>query len=124
MKINRFEDIEIWQEARKFVNRIYKICNIGAFKKDYTLTNQVQRASISIMAKVAEGYARHTSKEFIQFLFIAKSSAAEIQSHLYIALDLGYISKECFDELYNQLDEIQRQTSGFIKYLRSVDRRG
>jgi four helix bundle protein len=71
----------------------------------------------------AEGFSRRGNKEFIQFLFIAKASAAELQSHLYIALDQGYVEKAKFDELYGELDKIQRQISNFIKYLNSTIKR-
>jgi len=71
------------------------------------------------MANIAEGFTRHSNKEFIQFLFIAMSSAAEVQSHLYIAADQGYIAKETFDSIYNQADKTSKMISGLIKYLRS-----
>ena len=72
------------------------------------------------MANIAEGFSRKGNKEFIQFLFIAKSSAAELQSHLYIAVDQGYLEKDQFDELYKELDKVQRKISNFIKYLAST----
>lgn len=123
MKIERFEDIEAWKEARKLVNRIYRMCSVNEFKRDYSLVDQIRRAAISIMANIPEGFARKGNKEFIQFLFISKSSAAELQSHLYIALDQGYIEKLQFDELYQDADKIQRQLSNFIKYLHSTLKR-
>ena len=120
MKITRFEDIEAWKEARDIVNSVYRVCRADGFKKDYSLTDQVKRAAISIMANIAEGFSRKGNKEFIQFLFIAKSSAAELQSHLYVALDEHYINKDTFNELYQNADKIQRQLSNFIKYLSST----
>jgi len=122
MKITRFEDLECWQEAREIVNGVYRVCRVNGFKKDYSLIDQVKRSAISIMANIAEGFSRKGNKEFIQFLFIAKSSAAELQSHLYIALDQEYISKSEFDELYEGVDKVQRQISNFIKYLNSTVR--
>ncbi len=123
MKIERFEDIEAWKEARKLVNRVYGFCSVNEFKKDHSLVDQIRRAAISVMANITEGFARKGNKEFIQFLFISKSSAAELQSHLYIALDQGYIEKLQFDELYQDADKIQRQLSNFIKYLHSTLKR-
>ena len=123
MKIERFEDIEAWKEARKLVNRIYGVCSVNEFKKDYSLVDQIRRAAISVMANISEGFARKGNKEFAQFLFISKSSAAELQSHLYVALDQGYIEKLQFDELYQDADKIQRQLSNFIKYLYSTLKR-
>ena len=120
MKITRFEDLECWQEAREVVNRIYRVCGVEGFNRDYSLTDQIKRASVSAMANIAEGFSRRSNREFIRFLFIAKSSAAELQSHLYVALDRGYITKQQFDELYLEIDKIQRQLSSFIKYLGST----
>jgi four helix bundle protein len=120
MKITRFEDLDCWQEARNIVNRAYRVCRSDDFRKDYSLVDQVKRAAISIMANIVEGFSRRGNKEFIQFLFIAKSSAAELQSHLYIALDQGYLDKVRFDELYGDVEKIQRQISSFIKYLNST----
>jgi len=120
VKIERFEDIEAWKESRNIVNRVYKVCSANGLKRDYTLVDQVKRAAISIMANIAEGFSRKGNKEFIQFLFIAKSSAAELQSHLYITLDQGYINKPQFDELYGATDKVSRQLSNFIKYLNST----
>jgi len=120
MKIDQFEEIEAWKEARKLVNRVYRVCSVNEFRKDYSLVDQIRRAAISIMANISEGFARKGNKEFIQFLFISKSSAAELQSHLYVALDRAYIDKLKFDELYQDADKIQRQLSNFIKYLQST----
>ncbi len=92
MKILRFEDIEAWQEARKLVKMVYEVIRKSPeFKKDFRLVNQVQDASVSSMSNIAEGFSRKGNREFIQFLFISKSSAAEVQSHFYVVLDQGYI---------------------------------
>jgi four helix bundle protein len=123
MKIEQFEEIEAWKEARKLVNRVYGVCSVNEFKKDYNLVDQIRRAAISVMANISEGFARKGNKEFMQFLFISKSSAAELQSHLYVALDQAYIDKSQFDELYQAADKIQRQLSNFIKYLQSTLKR-
>ena len=129
MKIERFEDIEAWKEAKDIVNRVYRVyrvcrvCRVEGFRKDYGLADQIKRAAISIMANIAEGFSRKGNKEFIQFLFIAKASAAELQSHLYIALDQEYLSKAEFDVLYAETDKIQRRISNFIKYLNSTIKR-
>jgi len=123
MKIDKFEDIEPWKEARQLVNSVYKVCRVNEFKKDYSLADQIKRAAVSIMSNIAEGFSRKGNKEFIQFLFIAKASATELQSHLYVALDQGYIGNTEFKEIYEQADKIQRQLSNFIKYLNSTLKR-
>jgi len=120
MKINRFEELECWQEARDIVNSVYRVCSVNGLRKDYSLVDQIKRTAISIMANIAEGFSRKGNKEFIQFLFIAKASAAELQSHLYVALDQHYINQDTFNELYEKTDKIQRMISNLIKYLNST----
>ena len=87
------------------------------------MSDQIKRAAVSIMANIAEGFSRKGNKEFIQFLFIGKSSATELQSHLYVALDQGYIKNDDFNEIYDQADKVQRQISNLIKYLQSTLKR-
>ena len=120
MRINRFEDIEAWQEARELVKLVYGAINANSkFQKDFRLVNQIQGAAVSVMANIAEGFSRRGNKEFIQYLFISKSSSAEVQSHLYVALDQEYLSQESFDEIYQQAEKVSKMCSGFIKYLNS-----
>ena len=120
MAIERFEDIEAWKEARILANLVYKAIALNEiFRKDFRLVNQIQGAAISTMSNIAEGFSRRSNKEFIQFLFISKSSAAEVQSQLYVALDQNYIGKELFDNIYLQAETVSKLNSGFIKYLKS-----
>jgi len=118
MKIERFEDIEAWKKARELVNSVYSLTSKGPFAKDYSLKDQIRRASISAMSNIAEGYARQTDKEFVQFLYIALGSVAEIQSQFYIARDLGYIANDEFSRIYEMAGETARIIVGFIKYLK------
>jgi len=119
MKITRFEDLECWQAARSLVRKIYEATRTDSFKKDLRLCSQIQSAATSIMANIAEGFIRRSSKEFVQFLFIAMSSASEVQSHLYVALDQGYVPQEKFEVLYEQANKTARIISGLITYLRT-----
>jgi len=120
MKITRFEDIEAWQEARKLVKMVYEVIkNSPKFRRDFRLVNQVQDAAVSSMSNIAEGFSRKGNKEFIQFLFISKSSAAEVQSQFYVALDQEYITQNEFDGIYNQAEIVSKKDSNFIKYLQS-----
>jgi four helix bundle protein len=120
MKITRFEDIEAWQEARKLVRMVYEVIKKSPkFRKDFRLVNQVQDAAVSAMSNISEGFARRSNKEFIQFLFISKSSAAEVQSEFYVALDQEYIKEDDFEEVYNQAEIVSKLDSGLIKYLYS-----
>ncbi len=116
-KFNSFEEINSWKKSRIFNKRIYEITNGIEFKKDYDLVRQISRASISISFNIAEGFERNTDKEFIYFIYISKASAAEIRSQLYLALDLNYITKIEFDELFENVSDISKLISGFIKYL-------
>lgn len=117
MKINRFEDMEVWQLARGLVKDIYEQTNKDFFSRDFGLKNQITRAGISVMSNIAEGFERKSNKEFIQYLFIAKGSAGEVRAQLYIALDLEYISEEEFNKLFNKTEIISKSLSGLIKYL-------
>ena len=114
----RFEDIKAWQKARELTAAIYRLSGEPGFARDFGLRDQIRRASVSIMANIAEGYGRRTNKDFANFLVIAHASAAEVQSHLYIALDLKYISNDAFSDCYQQLDEISRMTMALCQHLR------
>lgn len=114
MKVEKFEDILAWQKARKLALNIYKAFRVV---KDFSFKEQIQRASVSIMNNIAEGFERQTNKEFKNFLFIAKGSCAEVRSMLNLAFDLKYISKEEYFDLSNGSVEISRIISGFIKTL-------
>ena len=118
MKIQRFEDLECWKEARKLVSMVYEAVHSSQdFRKDYGLKNQVTDAAVSVMSNIAEGFSRHSNKEFIQFLFISKSSASEVQSILYVTLDQTYIDQPAFDRIYTQAEKVSRLDSGLITYL-------
>ncbi|MCK4330572.1 four helix bundle protein [candidate division WOR-3 bacterium] len=120
MTVKRFEELECWKEARILVRMVYNSINRNEnFKRDYRLRDQSTAAAVSTMSNIAEGFSRHSNKEFIQFLFISKSSAAEIQSIYYVALDQNYISKETFESIYNQSEKVSKLDSGLISYLTS-----
>lgn len=105
----RFEDILAWQKARTMNQIIYSTTTQGDFSRDYDLRSQIRRASTSIMANIAEGFGRHSDRDFAHFLNIAYASSCEVQSHLYVALDLNYLTdKARFEEIYSLADEICR----------------
>lgn len=118
--IKQFEEIEAWKRARALVKNLYRTIATNSFAKDYTLRNQLIRAGISIMANIAEGFGRKSEKEFANFLNIAHASVAEVQSHLYIALDQKYIDKTIFNKLYDECTEISKMILGFQNYLRKL----
>ena len=123
-RIEKFEDIIAWQKARLLTKEIYKCTHVGGFARDYGLRDQIQRASVSTMANVAEGFERGGDKEFTQFLSTSKGSCGEVKSHLYVALDQGYLTPLSFDQLYGQASEVSRLLSGFMTYLRESSLRG
>lgn len=104
----RVEEIIAWQKAGEITGRIYKISVLGGLERDFELRSQMRRASISIMANIAEGFGRNSDREFANFLNIAHGSAYELISHLYIASDLDYITPTEFDSLYRAVTEAAR----------------
>ena len=121
-KFNKFEEIQAWQKAKILTLLIYQLTLKEEFAKDFGLKDQIRRASVSIMANIAEGHGRRTNMEFANFLNVVRGSAAEVQSHLYIALGLNYINQKEFDELYQTLTEISRMTLSLAQYLRTTDK--
>jgi len=119
-----FEEINAWQRARDLTRRIYQISSEGHFARDYGLRDQMRRACISIMSNIAEGHERSGTKEFVQFLSVAKGSVGEVRSQLYIALDQEYIPVATFEQLSGEAMEISRMLSGLMKYLRKAGMKG
>ena len=114
MTIEKIEDIIAWQKAQSLSFNIYETFGLI---KDYGFRDQIQRAGVSIMNNIAEGFERKGNKEFKHYLFIAKGSCGEVRSMLYLAQRLGYIKKEKFKGLYEQSVEVSKMLSGFIKTL-------
>jgi four helix bundle protein len=110
--VERFEDLVAWQKARALTYAVYRLTETGRIAKDYGLRDQLRRSSVSIMANVAEGFERGKSGEFHQFLSTAKASCAEVRSHLYVALDAGYLQQEEFAELLSKAQEVGRVIGG------------
>jgi four helix bundle protein len=117
MKYSRFEDLPIWQEARKLTKDVYTVTRDGDFSKDFRLKNQIRDSSVSIMSNIAEGFENQTTKQFIRYLYIAKGSSGEFRSQLYAALDAGYLKKEIMLDLKKRAENISKQASNLIKYL-------
>lgn len=115
----KFEDILAWKKARVVTRSVYDISKKREFSKDYELQKQMKRASVSIMANIAEGFGRRTNKEFANQLNIARGSAIEVQALLYVALDQKYIGNVEFDQIYADLSEVSKMTLSLARYLRS-----
>ena len=110
--IRKFEDIIAWQEARKLVASIYKLTNTGGLAKDFGLHDQIQRADVSAMTNIAEGFDCESKKEFARFLGIARRSAVEVQSLLYAAFDVGYINEQTLKTEYQQAEKTKAIIGG------------
>ena len=111
-RIDKFEDLIAWQKARELTREVYQISRQGTFAKDFGLSGQIQRASVSIMSNIAEGFERGGRSEFHQFLSVAKASCAEVRSLLYVALDVKYIAKNEFRKIMNKAKEVGRIVGG------------
>ena len=119
MKLEHFEDIEGWQLARELTREIYACTRIGAFSRDFGLSDQIRRATGSVMHNIAEGFDAGSDAEFIRFLRYAQRSCTEVQSELYVALDQNYIDEQRFKNLYELAQRTHGKIGGFIKYLKT-----
>jgi len=117
--IKSFEDLNVWQDAREFTNKIYMLTKKFPKEELYGLTSQIRRATVSIMSNIAEGFDRRSDKELTNFLSIARASSSEVQNDLYIALDLNYISQVEFNQSYQKVKKIAKQINGLMTYLKS-----
>jgi four helix bundle protein len=123
-KIHCFEDLKVWQKARALNVKVYQFTLNETFSKDFGLKNQIRNASVSNSSNIAEGFERNGNKEFSQFLSIAKGSAGEVRSQLYLAKDLEYILEENFQTLVDDLTEISKMLNGLIRYLKETELKG
>ena len=112
MTVQKFEDLVAWQKARRLTKQIYMLTASESFSRDYGLRGQIQRAAVSVMSNIAEGFERSGLPEFHQFLVIAKASCGEVRSQLYIAPDIGYISEVEFDETSLLAEEVGKIIGG------------
>ncbi len=119
MKIENFEDIDAWKEARCLVREVYSLFSSN---KDFGFRDQIQRASISVMTNIAEGFDRGTNKEFCQFLVIARGSVSEVKSLAYAASDIRYIDQANFDSIHARCHKLTNLINGFIRYLKNSER--
>ena len=122
--IRTFVELDAWRTARELTKLVYLVTRSNAFAKDFGLRDQIRRASVSIMANIAEGFGRSGSGELIQFLAIAKGSACEVNSHIYVALDQGYISQSEFDRVNELAERTINLIGGLMKYLQQSTIKG
>ena len=119
-----FEEIKAWVKARELTRLVYKISSQTGFKADFGLQKQIRTAAVSIMSNIAEGNDRDGNKEFVNFLSIAKGSAGEVRSLLYVARDQGYIDDGIFENLKDRVSEISRMIEGLSKSIKGSGKKG
>lgn len=123
-KIEKIEDIIVWQKAKSLTINIYKASNHGSFAKDFGLRDQIRRAAVSIPSNIAEGFGRGGNREFLQFLSISKGSLFELKTQLIIANEIGYLDDEIYSKISNEIDEVGKMLTSFMNYLSNSDIKG
>ena len=117
----RFEDIEAWQRVRVLAGSLYAMTRTGTFARDFGLADQINRAAVSVMSNIAEGFERDSRREFARYLTISKGSIGEVRAQLYLALDRGHLTEEQFDASRQEAVRISRMLAALITHLRSSD---
>lgn len=124
MQVKNFEDLEIWKDARLLTRGVYQLTKDTRFSKDFALRDQIQRAAVSIMSNITEGFERGGNQEFIQFLYVAKASCGEVRSQLYVALDQSYITEKDCDDVSKSFRRLSIMISNLIDYLKHSGMKG
>ncbi|MGI5835920.1 MAG: four helix bundle protein [Chloroflexota bacterium] len=121
--VRRFEELLVWQRARELTKSVYAVSSKGQFSKDWGLSGQIQRAAVSVMSNIAEGFERFRRGEFVQFLSIAKGSCGELRSQIYVAHDLGYIDDDKCCTLLRDTERLSKQIGALRAYIERDARR-
>ena len=124
MKVEKFEDLEIWQEARVLCKRVFEITLLDPFCHDFKFRDQIRSSSGSVMDNIAEGFEREGNKEFVQFLSVAKGSCGEVRSQSYRSFDYQYINQDTLDDLINQTTNLSKKISSLMIYLKKSEFKG
>ena len=124
MTVQNFEDLNVWKQARLLTQEVYRLTKTEKFSRDFGLRDQIQRAAISVMSNIAEGFERGGNQEFSQFLYVAKASCGEVRSQLYVALDQGYVTHDETEKLRQSFKRLSGMISNLITYMRQSEMRG
>ena len=119
-KVDKFEDLEVWKNARVLANAIYRLTQQGKLSKDFGLRDQMQRAAVSVFSNISEGFESQTQSTFADYLGRSKGSAGELRAQLYLSLDLEYITETEFQETMQLIVLCSKQLTRFIQYLHST----
>ena len=119
--IQRFEDLDCWKSAQELVLIVYRICSKEELKREYSLCDQIKRASVSVSNNIVEGFERISNKEFKRFLSISNGSCSEVKNMIYVLHNLKFITDEEFAELMDICQKTQNLIKGFMRYLYSVN---
>ena len=119
-KLDRFEDLDVWQAARHLADGIHMLSRQGPFRQDQGFRDQIRRAAVSVVSNIAEGFERRSNGQFAHFLDIAAGSAGEVRAQLYLALDFGYLDEPRFRELFDEATRISRMLAKLMQYLKTL----
>lgn len=117
MKIERFEDLEIWRLSLKVVESIYKLVSKESFKRDFGIKDQITRAAVSVNSNIAEGFEKNNNNEFVRFLKISKGSIGELKSQLLVCKKINYIDETEYKNIESNIESLRNQLARFINYL-------
>jgi four helix bundle protein len=117
--VEKFEDLRVWQNARRLANMIYDFSSVGEFARDFGLRDQMRRAAVSVMSNIAEGFESRTQAMFIEYLGRAKASAGELRAQLYLAVDRNYITEAQVQQAYELVQICSGQLVKLSRYLES-----
>lgn len=120
-KIERFEDLQVWQAGMDLCKNVYRLTNTEDFSRDFGLKDQIRRSAISVPSNISEGFERDAQKQFLYFLAIAKGSCGEVRTQIQLAYELEYISEQELNSIKNKCIETSKQLSGFITYLKRFE---
>ena len=118
-KVDRFEDLDVWKNARILAKEVYRITQKGLLSKDFGLRDQMQRAAVSVLSNIAEGFESQTQNMFAEYLGRSKASAGELRAQLYLSLDLEYLTQDEFNQTMELVTLCSKQLTRFIQYLHS-----
>ncbi len=121
VRAHGFEDLKVWQLARELVLAAYQLTSSQVFGRDHALRDQIRRAAVSSMANIAEGFERGSNRDFVRFLYMARGSAGEVRSHLYVARDLDYITGTEFERMASRVIGLSKGVFRFIQHLESSE---